>query len=182
MTNYEVAQAWWQGKSATTKHMLTDGTTIWSYGEHFPIAWRRGTRVYYNDDKYSNSTSQHQSYVRQVVESLFKLVVVNTSQLKRVVESDGRYHPGSQWWRTVLYRKLVSELATRGVTLLDKHGDRAQYGSLVAPVMWQYKPGNLICHSDYRDTTWLSARSSTPQVNKREPLFVRVDVAALLSA
>jgi len=59
----DVAIAWRNGSKATGSRMYTDGTTIFSYGEHFPIATYRQGVILFNDDKYSSSTSKHQSIV-----------------------------------------------------------------------------------------------------------------------
>ena len=41
------------------------GNTIYSYGNHFPIAkWIKHNEVVYNSNSYSNSTSKHQGLVR----------------------------------------------------------------------------------------------------------------------
>jgi hypothetical protein len=64
-SHFEVANRWIRGMKATGCNMFTDGTTIWSYGKHFPIAHKMpGGVILYNDDKYSVSTSKHQSEVR----------------------------------------------------------------------------------------------------------------------
>lgn len=31
MKNSEVARAWWNGRSASAKHLKTDGRSLWSY-------------------------------------------------------------------------------------------------------------------------------------------------------
>ena len=65
ITNTEVVHAWIQGLSAKGQNIYTDGMTIWSYGEHFPIAKHLADgRVLYNMTRYSNTTSKHQALVR----------------------------------------------------------------------------------------------------------------------
>lgn len=65
ITNTEVVDAWMQGYPATGRNIYTDGMTIWSYGNHFPIAKHlTHGRVLYNVTRYSNTTSKHQALVR----------------------------------------------------------------------------------------------------------------------
>ena len=64
-TNAQVVEAWAQGRHASGGNTFTDGTTIWSYGYHFPIAKHlTDGRVLYNITHYSNTTAKHQSDVR----------------------------------------------------------------------------------------------------------------------
>jgi hypothetical protein len=46
------------------------GTTIYSYGTHFPIATIDGDRVFFTDEKYSKSTSKHKSIVYAAISHL----------------------------------------------------------------------------------------------------------------
>lgn len=65
ITNTEVVDAWMQGLPATGRNIYTDGMTIWSYGNHFPIAKHlTHGRALYNVTRYSNTTSRHQALVR----------------------------------------------------------------------------------------------------------------------
>jgi hypothetical protein len=60
------AEAFLQGR-ATTKAgtVFSTGTSIYSYGEHFPMASRTGEgRIWVNEDKYSVTTSGHQNALR----------------------------------------------------------------------------------------------------------------------
>ena len=41
---------------------------VYSYGYHFPMALWTGREWFVNEDKYSPSTTRHQSYVRQAVQ------------------------------------------------------------------------------------------------------------------
>ena len=43
------------------------GYAVYSYGYHFPMAYYDGYTWLVNEDKYSPSTTRHQSYVRQAV-------------------------------------------------------------------------------------------------------------------
>ena len=87
-SNSEIVDAFRWSKKASAKNMYTDGTTIWSYGFHFPMAHKINWNVVlYNVDTYSVSTSTHQALVRRVIQqSDFELVIdVNTDILKGVV-------------------------------------------------------------------------------------------------
>lgn len=66
MTNKQITAAF--AKQTHTKAMawslyIQDGV-IYSYGPHFPLAIRLHGRVYMNTDKYSRTTSKHQSQLR----------------------------------------------------------------------------------------------------------------------
>lgn len=179
MKNYDVACAWMRGQCATGHHLYTDGVTLWSYGPHFPVGWHHGARIYYNKDRYSVSTSQHQSFARQAMEPN-PWIPVTTKQICKVVATKGLYRPNCAWWRTVLYKKLVHALAAHGVVLVGRQ--QLKYGDLVAAAEWEYERGNLCLRATHHDVTWLHGRSSSPQVNAKEPVYVGIDVAALLKA
>jgi hypothetical protein len=70
-SRFKVAEAFRYGNIATGANVFTDGNTIYSYGRHFPMAIRcqdeTGTRMLVNEDKYSVTTSKHQSAVRTVL-------------------------------------------------------------------------------------------------------------------
>ena len=57
------------------------GYAVYSYGYHFPMAVWDGSDWHVNEDKYSPSTSRHQTYVRQAVEGH----VASTSWLKGLI-------------------------------------------------------------------------------------------------
>ena len=60
----QVVDRWVNGKKAKGMNMFTDGITIFSWGEHFPIAHKlKGGRLLFNTDTYSPSTSKHQTKV-----------------------------------------------------------------------------------------------------------------------
>lgn len=70
--NKQLAHVWAQqsqdaGRS-NNGNVFFHGPTIYSYGHHFPLAhFFTDNIVLINGDSYSNSTSKHQSYVRQAV-------------------------------------------------------------------------------------------------------------------
>jgi hypothetical protein len=59
----------------------TSGYAVYSYGYHFPMAVHAEYRWYVNEDKYSPSTSRHQSIVRQAVQG----EAVSTGFLKQLI-------------------------------------------------------------------------------------------------
>ncbi len=60
----EVIRAFLDGSSGQTSNLLTDGTTIWSYGDHWPLAIKTGERdVLVNVERYSMTTSHHRTAV-----------------------------------------------------------------------------------------------------------------------
>lgn len=67
MTNQQVADAFAYGKSGNGLHIYTDGKTIWSYGSHFPMATYKDGLMFFNQDKYSRTTSRHQSLVKRAL-------------------------------------------------------------------------------------------------------------------
>ena len=169
MTNNEVAEAWQQHHAAQGSNMYTDGTTIWSYGEHFPMAWHDGRRAYVNKDRYSVTTSKHQRYVRWRVSDARQ---ITTEQLKRVVNSHGKWIPPvERVWRLAGYRRIVGKLAELGVVV-----DRAtaQYGELVAAVRWERRHNGVHLESIYQDREWLEGSATKKRTT------VRLDVAELL--
>lgn len=67
-TNAQVVDAWMRRSVADGAHIFTDGTTIYSYGYHFPIAmFLPNGEVLYNTSYYSSTTAKHQSSVRWAV-------------------------------------------------------------------------------------------------------------------
>lgn len=85
MTNKEVAQAFVDGAiKGRSLHMFIEGDTLYSYGYHFPIARRAGIgKMLVNADKYSRTTSRHQSMLRQVLSGdLLIIVQTDTASLR----------------------------------------------------------------------------------------------------
>ena len=77
-----------------------------------------------------------------------------------------------------LRRKLLDLLQQRGVVV---ERDYVVYGDLRTKAEWRFEPrGNVTIVSGYRGITWLHGRSSSALINSKEPIFVRVDVGALL--
>lgn len=53
--------------SGKAKNMHFRGATIYSYGEHFPIATRCDGVTFFNGDSYSNTTAKHKALVRSAI-------------------------------------------------------------------------------------------------------------------
>lgn len=49
---------------AKSLNMYFEGDTIYSHGPHFPIARHFKDRVFFNNEKYSQTTTRHQRLVR----------------------------------------------------------------------------------------------------------------------
>lgn len=63
MKNREVAAAWYNGRSASTKHLRTDGISLWSYNLIIATV-KNGNRVVFDYTSrgghfYSVTTSKH---------------------------------------------------------------------------------------------------------------------------
>ena len=65
---YQGAWKFLDGGIFNRSNILTDGQTIYSYGYHFPMARKldNGT-IAVNVDRYSRTTSKHQSALRDVL-------------------------------------------------------------------------------------------------------------------
>ena len=88
VSHKEVVDAFLKGQEATGSRMFTDGTTIYSFGEHFPIATKLpGGSFLYNTDHYSVTTSKHQGLVN--FPSWSMVYECNTEEIKRAIK-----HPG----------------------------------------------------------------------------------------
>lgn len=86
MKNKEVAEMFAQGKrKCETKHLFIEGNTIYSYGKHFPIAIRLwdgyAFKYIWNSDKYSVTTSRHQSLVLNAIGNNNILKKVDTQKM-----------------------------------------------------------------------------------------------------
>lgn len=64
------------------------GAVIYSYGAHFPIAYIRGGRAFFNSDGYSRSTSRHKSTVRAAL-SAYVISERTTAELRDLIRAEG---------------------------------------------------------------------------------------------
>lgn len=70
MNNLETCKAFVAGaKSGRGSNLFFGNGTIYSYGTHFPMAKIIGNTIVMHKEKYSRSTSQHQSYLRRAIEN-----------------------------------------------------------------------------------------------------------------
>lgn len=96
-SNRNVAEEYAQDVHSTAKsgHMFIDQKAIYSYGYHFPIAYRTGKYingneiVLFNSYQYSNTTARHKSHVRYAL-SGSEFVEVPTEALKAYINADLR--------------------------------------------------------------------------------------------
>ncbi len=82
MNNTQVAHLWASGNKASGKgsNFYFEGDTIYSYGNHFPIARRINENLYLITQRgYSVSTSRHISYARRAIPSYAKTFPVANS-------------------------------------------------------------------------------------------------------
>jgi hypothetical protein len=71
MTNKQLADAFAKGATkGKGSNLFIEGDTIYSYGQHFPVATRLPSGFWVTDKKYSQSTSRHVSLVRQAIAKL----------------------------------------------------------------------------------------------------------------
>lgn len=152
MNNFEVAQRWIVGNPGRSAHMFTDGTTIYSYGAHFPMAYRHGQQVYRNKDRHSRSTSKHQCLVQRVIPSGNKPIEVSTAELKRIIESKGRYRPDRRWWRLAGWRKLAQRAAEIGVVL--NRCSTVRYGEVETQAHWDRQPNGQLAVAAYFESQY----------------------------
>ena len=86
MTSHEeVARLFAHRQKGKGFNVYTDGKTIYSYGDHWPIAVWIGGICYLNTSKTSVSTSKHTTYVERAVASNFsynKIVEVSLEEIK----------------------------------------------------------------------------------------------------
>ena len=69
MKNNDLAKLWISQTKSSGKgnNMYFRDNMIFSYGDHFMIAKIIENKVKFNNKKYSNSTSRHQSYVKNAI-------------------------------------------------------------------------------------------------------------------
>lgn len=85
VSHYDLAKSFASGAtSGKGSRMFIEGNIIYSYGTHFPIAMRLPfNRFLFNTDKYSSSTSKHQSYVMSAING--EVIECNTQEIKNAV-------------------------------------------------------------------------------------------------
>ena len=69
MNNFDTCKAFVAGaKSGKGSNLFFENGIIYSYGTHFPMARFVGDTIVMHKEKYSQSTSKHQSYLRRAIE------------------------------------------------------------------------------------------------------------------
>jgi hypothetical protein len=78
MKNSKLAERFAMGVNVgTTKHMFIDGDTIYSYGEHFPIARRIAHNLYYfTMSSYSSTTRKHKALIFHALTNVGAVIVM----------------------------------------------------------------------------------------------------------
>ena len=69
---------------------------VYSYGQHFPMAVYEfhTRRWFYNEDKYSSTTSRHQSYVRSALPETYHRL--DTEMMNALIHCEGRQYKLAQ--------------------------------------------------------------------------------------
>lgn len=71
MTNQQIINNFANGATSgnnSNRSLFIEGDTIYSYGYHFPLARRNADGTFWvNPDRYSVTTSKHQSMVRGAI-------------------------------------------------------------------------------------------------------------------
>jgi len=106
MKNYQSNQklvnafATYQSYEGKANSMYFGGSTIYSYGYHFPIATRTDKATFFNISKYSNTTAKHQSLVRNALsnDNFIECMFVPTiSQIERNYLDDTHKNNLNYW-------------------------------------------------------------------------------------
>lgn len=96
MTNEQTIQSFIEGKKDhghnSTHSIYFDGDVLYSYGSHFPLAVRYtrddGSQLYFvNEDRYSNTTTNHQSGTRWQLHQLgHEVIELDTKSMKLIAD------------------------------------------------------------------------------------------------
>lgn len=91
MTNQQLIESFVEGAdSGHANNLFIEGDVLYSYGHHFPLAYRtydgESTIFIVNIDKYSVTTSRHQSLLRsRLINPFFEVIPSSCYDLKRLV-------------------------------------------------------------------------------------------------
>jgi hypothetical protein len=89
MKNEEVSKGFADGAdNLKTENVFIKDRALFSYGQHFPIAFRLWDKqCLFNADKYSSSTSRHQSQTLRALQSRgWNIIFVRTKQIKEAYD------------------------------------------------------------------------------------------------
>lgn len=91
MNNAEVARKFVEGftKARTfTNNIFVEGRAIYSYGKHFPIAFRLNDDIYLvNSEGYSITTAKHKSLVKNMI-GRSQIIYLTTKELMYAIGKD----------------------------------------------------------------------------------------------
>lgn len=144
-THDDVARAWARGAARPNNghNVYHDGTTIYSYGSHYPIAYRDSTNgvIWFNDRSYSTSTSKHCSIVRRHIPSRATVRDVCNPHIFR--NSTGRTPAGDL---TLAVQKECDYQLRKAKAYADKLKRARVHGDIYAAQAWAYlNTYKLIC-------------------------------------
>ena len=87
VSHSDVAEAFSHHEIKEGSRMFSEGEAVYSYSYHFPIAyWISKNAVLFNTDKYSSSTSTHQSYVMNKLSGI-EIIKCNTEEIKKAINN-----------------------------------------------------------------------------------------------
>lgn len=92
-SNRDVANAYAHNRVMHSLHMYIDNGAIYSYGDHFPIAYRTGKYsngqeiALINSDSYSVTTNRHQHEVKRALNNC-AFINIPTYELKEYIHAD----------------------------------------------------------------------------------------------
>jgi hypothetical protein len=137
MNNRDVAAEFVNGAtSGEGSHMYIRGSVLYSYGEHFPLAFRgQDGKLYYNGERYSNSTSKQQSHFRMVARNFIE---VNTEIIKKLIVQGVREVLFESYHHTKSMKALVAALQEAGFTAVDNNWYTVKYGDMRIVVCWNH--------------------------------------------
>lgn len=108
--NKELAHHWWYNTDPAAvghaSNFYWSGDTIYSYGPHFPIARKTKQGVLYNRNRFSQTTSKHQLYVRCAIPRGMSVVEVDNVNAHTVKEHRNN--------RDLLLQGIIYELDKAG--------------------------------------------------------------------
>lgn len=104
----EVINGWYYNRedyrTTPNESLFREGDVLYSYGYHFPLAVHVGRYQLINADRYSNSTSKHQSYT---IRACGNAVEIPFSALSAMIKSETyRYSSGYQFNAQYLHQSM----------------------------------------------------------------------------
>jgi hypothetical protein len=129
-SNYEAVKRFVNGKTKGGSHnIFADGDTLYSFGHHFPMLVRRDFGFLLNGDKYSVSTSAHQSLCRlhahvQLPFSLLQKARVPYTEVSIINRGQNPNPRPIRWYKQILMR---TGKYNRWGSLASTHNARVGY-------------------------------------------------------